>query len=614
MNPYAEFNGSYGSFNTHKETVKVGTGLINNHWAFDARLSNIGTDGYIDRASSALGSYYLQGAYYHDNTSIKLISFAGKERTYHAWNYASKDQMAAFGRTFNSCGFMFMEDREGNVYQPEIDYDYGVEEASDLLKKGAKFHFYNDQTDNYIQKNYQLLLNHSFSPAWHLNMGLHYTKGDGYYQEYKQGRKLVQFGLVPFYNGETDEEGNPVLQKKSDLIRKKAMDNHFGGGIFSLDYKNDRLSASLGGALNRYAGDHFGRVMWVKNYVGELDPDKDYYRSTVGKNDGSLYLKAGYDLGAGVSTYADMQYRHITYKINGRNDKWNAAEEQLQQLAIDEKFGFFNPKAGLSWQIDRNNRLYGSFSVAHKEPTRNNYTDGLLKEHPKAERLFDYELGYNFANHWLNLSANLYYMDYKDQLVLTGEMNEIGEAVAANVPDSYRMGVELMAGVKLPCGFQWDINATLSRNRVKNFTETLYEWEDQSTEAWKIERGDTPISFSPDFILNNRFGYSYRGFEAALQSQYVSKQYMTNAKRDDQTLDAYFVSNLSLAYTFKLRGVKSVTVGCTVYNLFNEEYENNGFAGSGYSRNDNGEKERYSYAVYAAQAGTNVLAHIAISF
>lgn len=607
LKPYAEINASYGSFNTHKETVKAGTGLINEHWSFDVRLSNISSDGYIDRASVGLNSYYTQGGYYSDNTSVKLITFGGKERTYHAWNYASKDQMAAFGRRFNSCGYMYIEDKNGGIHQPEIDYDYGVKEAGQLIKNGGTFHFYDDQTDNYVQKNYHLLVNHTFTPQWHLNAGLHYTKGDGYYQEYKIGRKLVEYGMKPY-----EADGENVTE--SDLVRKKAMDNWFGGGIFSVNYTNDRLNASLGGGLNRYDGDHFGKVLWVKNYLGQLNPDNDYYRNNATKNDGNIYLKANYELGGGVSAYTDLQYRHITYKMHGQNDKWNDETNALQTLHIEDKFDFFNPKAGLFWQINTNNRLYGSFSVAHKEPTRNNYTDGKLTEHPKAERLFDYELGYTFANSWLNLGANLYYMDYKNQLVLTGEMNEIGEAVAANVPDSYRMGIELMAGLKLNCGFQWDINATFSRNRVENFSETLYEWEDPTTEAWKIDRGNTPISFSPDFILNNRFSYTYRGFEAALQSQYVSKQYMTNAKRDDQILDAYFVSNLNLAYTFKLPRMKSVTVGCTVYNLFNETYENNGFAGSGYSLNDAGGKERYSYATYAAQAGTNALAHISLSF
>lgn len=582
MEPYAEFNGSYGSFNTHKETFKVGTGLIKDHWAFDLRLSDIGTDGYIDRASVGLNSYYLQGAYYADNTSIKFIAFAGREKTYHAWNYASKEEMELYGRKYNSCGYM-----------------YTTEDGT--------MHFYDDQTDNYTQKNYQLLFNHTFTPQWNLNIGLHYTKGDGYYQEYKTNRKLVEYALQPFQWG--DE-----WVKKSDLVRKKAMDNGFGGGIFSVNYRNNRLNASLGGGLNHYDGHHFGRVLWVKNYQGEVSPDHEYYRNKGTKTDGNIYLKADYGLTDKLNVYADMQYRYIDYRIKGTNDKWNSlTDEGLQQLDIDERFDFFNPKVGLSWQINRNSRLFGSFSVAHKEPTRNNYTDGKLFDHPKSERLIDYELGYTYANSWLNLGANLYYMDYKDQLVLTGELNEIGEPLAANMPDSYRMGVELMAGIRTNFGLSWDINATWSRNRIQNFTETLYENEDVSGAHWEINHGDTPIAFSPDFLVNNTLTYRWKSWEASLQSQYVSKQYLNNACQEDQTLDAYFVSNLRLAYTFKLPFTKEITAGLTVFNLFNEEYENNGYAGSGFYY-DGGEKVRYNYAGYAAQAGTNVLGHLTIRF
>ena len=578
MQPYAEINASYGSFNAHKETVKFGTGLLKDHWAFDARLSNIGTDGYIDRASVDLYSFYAQGGYFADNTSVKFITFGGKEKTYHAWNYATKEEMKKYGRRFNSCG-MYTDD-DGHI------------------------RFYKDQTDNYLQMNYQLLLNHTFSAAWNLNAALHYTKGDGYYQEYKEDRSLKEYRLHPFmYDGKEVE--------KSDLIRQKKMDNHFGGGVFSVNYRNEKLDASLGGALNYYDGWHFGRVIWVKNYIGELLPDHEYYRNKAKKTDGNLYLKANYNLVAGLNAYADLQYRYINYKIHGDNDKYDYNTDGLQKLAVNDHFNFFNPKAGLNWDIDSNNRVYASFSVAQKEPTRNNYTDGNADEYPKAEKLYDYELGYTYRNTWLSAGVNFYYMDYKDQLVLTGELNEIGEAMARNVPDSYRTGVELMLGVK-PCRwFQWDINGTLSKNRVKNFTEKLYE--DEWKNPIEVEHGNTPIAFSPDFILNNRFSFSHKGFEAALQSQYVSKQYMSNAKQAEQTLDAYFVSNLNLAYTFQLRHVKSVTVGFTIYNLFNEKYENNGYAGSGYTLKD-GKPERYNYAGYAAQAGTNVMGNLSIRF
>lgn len=604
--PYAELSASYGSFNTHKETVKAGTGLINGHWAFDLRLSNISTDGFLRRASADLNAYYAQGAYYADNTSIKLIAFGGKERTYHAWNYPGKKEMELFGRDYNSCGFMYITDTQGKIHQPDIAYDYGMDEAARLLNAGGKMHFYDDQTDNYVQKNYQLLFNHSFSPAWNLNLGLHFTKGDGYYQEYKVKRKLKEYNL-PNYT----QDGE--VQKESDLVRRKAMDNSFGGGVFSLNYRNEGLNMVLGGGLNRYDGDHFGKVLWVKNYLGQLAPNHEYYRNNATKNDGNIYLRGNYELGKGVSAYADLQYRHITYKMNGNNDKWYDDGNSLQPLNLNEKFDFFNPKAGIFWQMDKHNSLYGSFSVAHKEPTRNNYTDGKLFEHPKAERLFDYEVGYSFANRLLNLGVNLYYMDYKDQLVLTGELNEIGEAMAANVPDSYRMGVELTAGVKLPCGFQWDVNATLSRNRIKNFVETLNGADDDwnPLPAARIEHGTTHIAFSPDFMLNNRFSYTYKGFEAGLQSQYVGKQYMSNMDIEAHRLNAYFVSNLSVAYTFKLPKVKSVTVGCTVYNLFDKKYESNGWASSSYT---NTPSNRNNYTGYAAQAGRNALAHISVSF
>ena len=288
MQPYAEINASYGSFNAHKETVKFGTGLLKDHWAFDARLSNIGTDGYIDRASVDLYSFYAQGGYFADNTSVKFITFGGKEKTYHAWNYATKEEMKKYGRRFNSCG-MYTDD-DGHI------------------------RFYKDQTDNYLQMNYQLLLNHTFSAAWNLNAALHYTKGDGYYQEYKEDRSLKEYRLHPFmYDGKEVE--------KSDLIRQKKMDNHFGGGVFSVNYRNEKLDASLGGALNYYDGWHFGRVIWVKNYIGELLPDHEYYRNKAKKTDGNLYLKANYNLVAGLNAYADLQYRYVNVKIHGANYK-----------------------------------------------------------------------------------------------------------------------------------------------------------------------------------------------------------------------------------------------------------------------------------------------------
>ena len=576
--PYAGFSGSFGSFGTHKETLRAGTGIIADHWAVDMRLSGIGSDGYIERAASKLQSYYLQGTYYGRNTTVRLINFAGKEETYHAWNYATKEEMELYGRRYNSCGYMFTDST-------------------------GKAHYYDDQTDNYTQQNWQLLIDHHFSNALSMNIGVHYTKGDGYYQEYKSDRKLKEYALQPFTH-----DGNEI--KRSDLVRKKAMDNHFGGAVFSLNYRSDRLNASLGGGANRYFGHHFGQVLWVKEYMGNLQPNHEYYRNNGAKNDANIYLKADYRIADGLNIYTDMQYRHIGYTIKGCNDKWNDATGALQRLDVDESFDFVNPKAGLSWQIDSWNRLFGSISVAHKEPTRNNYTDGKLNERPRAERLLDYELGYSFKGKLFQAGANLYYMDYKDQLVLTGELNEIGEPLAANIPDSYRAGIELTAGITLPFGLTWNANATFSRNRIKDFTEVLYD--DDTYARWEINHGDTRIAFSPDIILNNSIAYRIKGFEAELQSHYVGKQYMSNAGQEDHRLDAYCISNLRLAYTFGLPGVKNITVGATIYNIFDKEYESNGYAGSGYYTGSDGTRHRYNYAGYAAQAGINVLGHINI--
>ena len=578
--PYAKADFSFGSFMTHKESVAAGTGIIADHWALDLRLSNIGSDGYIDRARADLRSYYMQGAYYGNKSTLRLIAFAGKEETYHAWNYASKEEMELYGRRYNSCGYIFTD-------------------ATGIA------HYYDGQTDNYMQQNYQLLFDHGFSNTLNMNVGLHYTKGDGYYQEYKSGRKFAEYALQPY-----TIDGNEV--KKSDLVRKKAMDNHFGGAVFSLSYKNRYINTTLGGGANRYFGKHFGQVLWVKEYMGDLSPNHEYYRNNGSKNDMNIYLKGDYIATEGVNIYADMQYRHIRYTIDGNNDKWNYNDNTLQKLNIDEKFDFFNPKAGVSWQISNSNRLFASASVAHKEPTRNNYTDGKLNEHPKAERLIDYELGYTFSKKIFNAGANLYFMDYKNQLVLTGELNEIGEPLSANIPKSYRAGIELTAAVILDCGFRWNANATFSRNRIKDFTEVLYD--DDTYEKWEIHHDNTPIAFSPDIIASNSFSYEWKGLEASLQSQYVSKQYMSNYGIEEHILDSYFVTNLHLAYSFKLKGVKNITVGATIYNLFNEEYENNGYAGSGYYTDNDGNRQRYNYAGYAAQAGTNIMGHINIEF
>ncbi len=579
--PYGEVTASYGSFNTHKETVKIGSGLLRGHWTFDARLSDIGTDGYIDRANSRLHSFATQMGYYGNRTSAKLLVFGGKERTYHAWNYASKEDMDLYGRRYNSCGEYY--DAEGNR------------------------HYYDDQTDNYIQTNVQLHIDHSFrNKAWRMNAALHYTKGDGYYQEYKPGRSLEEYGLKTFLaNGET--------VKTSDLIRKKAMDNHFGGGLIAFSCVQRNLSLNFGAASNYYCGGHFGNVLWVKNYLGELAPNHKYYDNTGKKADNNIYVRADYGFKNGVNLFADLQYRRVDYRLSGTNDKydWYSGGNIMQQLDIDECWNFFNPKAGVNWNINKNNRIFASVSMANREPSRNNFTDGKFTAHPKAERLVDYELGYTFRNGWLGTGVNFYFMDYKDQLVLTGELNEIGEAMADNVKRSYRTGIEFTLAMQPLKWLRWEANATWSRNRIRNFTETLY---DDDYTPHTIRHGDMPIAFSPDWIAGSRLTFMHKGWRTALHTQAVSKQYMSNAKQEDCVLEAYCTTNLEADYTWQLRRLKNLTLGAVVYNLFNAKYENNGYAGSGLTEDAKGQLVRYNYSGYAAQAGIHGMVHLRMTF
>ncbi len=570
---------SYGSYNSNRQTVKVSSGLFGDHWMVDARISHIGSDGYIDRAFSKLWSYMGQLAFKSDNTLLRLLAFGGKERTYMAWDYASKEEMELYGRRYNPCG-------------KYTDSD-------------GKTAFYPDQCDNFIQHHFQLLLNQGIGENISLNAALHYTRGDGYYEQYKTSRTLKEYGLRPFM----DAQGAEV--KKSDLIRKKYNENDFGGGMVSARYSDGPLALTLGGAANWFLGDHYGEVAWVRNYMGPINPLQRYYDNTGRKFDSNIYLRGDYDITEAFSAYADLQFRHIHYTIRGISDNYSYALSSLEPLDVHRDWNFFNPKLGVAYNSG-GHRAFASWSVAHKEPTRDNFTDGDPSQYPEAERLFDYELGYSYSDALFSAGATLYYMDYKDQLVVTGQLSDTGNPLSVNVPDSYRMGIELQGALRPVKWFDWQINATLSRNRIKDFVEYIYldEWADPIT----INCGATPIAFSPDFTLHNAFNFNWKGFEANIISKYVSSQYMNNARSAEARLDAYFVTDLSLGYTFKsIPGIKKLRLGVTVYNIFNEKYFNNGYTGAGYYLED-GRPVIYRYAGYAAQATANVLATVSLTF
>ncbi len=580
--PYAELSGAYGMYNTNRETLRVGSGLLGGHWSIDARISHMGSDGYIERASSDLWSYFGQVAYSGENTLVRLLAFGGKEKTYMAWDYASKEEMAEYGRRYNPCG-KYTDDEGNTAYYP-------------------------NQYDNFIQHHFQLHLSQRLAEYWNLSAALHYTSDNGYYDQYKTKRTLAEYGLEPYY----DEDGN--LVKKSDLIRLKHNKNGFGGGLLTLNYNNNKWDVTLGEAANYFKGNHFGQVSWVRNYIGPINPLQEYYRNIGRKTDANVYLRANYDINHLFSAFADVQYRYIHYTIDGISDNWDWNTDAPAVLAVNRKWNFFNPKLGVNY-TNGVHRAFASWSVAHKEPTRDNFTDGDMNHPPRAERLFDYELGYTFSKGMFTAGVNLYYMDYKDQLVLTGQLSDTGNPLTVNTPKSYRMGAELQAGFK-PCSwFDWQLNATLSRNRIKDFVQYIYENEESNPIT--VNCGDTPIAYSPDFIFNNAFNFNVKGFEASLNTKYVSKQYMDNARSESCTIDGYCVTDLHLGYTLpyiKALGAKEIRVGFSIYNLFDKKYFNNGYCGTGYYIGDNGTPVIYTYAGYAAQATTNVMATLTLKF
>ena len=595
VEPFVGIDLSGGSYYSHKETLRFGTGLLGGHWGIQGRLSNIGSKGYLDRASTKLNSYFLQAGWFGDNTMVKFITFNGVEETYHAWNYTSKYEQALYGRTYNSCGEYY--DEEGNT------------------------RYYDNQTDNYHQQNYQLIWNQRLSDVLNLNAALHYTRGDGYYEEYKRKRTLLEYDLDP-----------QETWAKSDLVRQKKMLNDFYGVVASLNYNNHQnLQATLGGGWNKYDGDHFGYVTWVKSPVAALQPNHKYYDDNAKKTDFNVYGKVTYDFVPGLNAYVDLQYRHVGIKMVGPTDEINWDTNKRIVYDMKESYDFFNPKFGLNYDITSNHKVYASYAIAHKEPTRNNFQNSLNAEldQPKAERLNDLEVGYKYQSQLFTAGANLYWMDYKDQFVLTGEIDKIGEAITRNVPDSYRLGVELEAALKPIDWFRWDVNATWSKNRVKGITVQLMD-------GGVADLGNQPLAFSPDFILNNILTFNYRGAKASVQSQYVSEQYMTNTgfksyqTHDDNgqlvdvgmMLDGHFTTNVDLSYNFQLPklGIKDVTVGLTLYNLFSAKFDNNGWAAPAFTQQGDkviatgwGESDQYE-AGFAPSAPFNMMAHLSVNF
>ncbi len=560
---YAQLDNSAGSYGTVKNTVSLGSGLIGDHFTFDGRLSRIKSNGYINRSASDLKSYFLTGAYYNKNTIVRLNVFSGSEVTHQAWNGIPEEALLSGNRRYNDLGL-----------EPDGTY-------------------YPNQTDNYIQNHYQLLFNQKISDKLSFNGALHYTKGSGYYEEYKTAANVVNYGLQPVIYG-TD------TIKTTDLTRRLWLNNDFYGITYNLNYQAQKnLNFTVGGAYNEYRGQHYNRLEWTQQSTN-IKPDYEYSRDNAFKSDFNIFAKANYQLDR-LNIYADLQYRHIYYSFLGFDRNLNNVQQ-----AVD--LNFFNPKLGLSYQIDPQNNLYASFAVGNREPNRDDYTNSTPESRPKAETLYDFEAGYRTQQGIFSGGINGFYMLYDNQLVLTGSLNDVGAAIRSNVKNSYRAGLELDGRVQIAQPLYWNITAALSTNKVKNFQQYLYNYDNDQNVLTQYQK--TNIAFSPDFVGSSELGFvPIKGGEIALISKYVSKQYLDNTSNDTRKLDAFFVNNIRLRYNFNTKAVKNIGVSFLINNIFSELYEPNGAT---YPDIEGGKVMNYNY--YFPQATRNFLAALSLRF
>jgi iron complex outermembrane receptor protein len=548
---YAEIANSAGSFGTRKHTLAFGTGLHNN-FEMNARLSNIASDGFIDRASSNMVGYFFNANYITEKRQIKFFAFGGKEKTYQAWYGLEDPEKLENDRTYNVAGMY--TDAFGNTQ------------------------FYDDETDNYTQNHFQLHWSEKWSEKWISNVALHYTIGKGYFEQYREDETLADYNLPDF-------NGNSV----SDLVRKRWLDNDFFGTTFSLNYRTPKTDVLIGGAANRYLGDHFGEVVWTQFYT----PDNNRYYDNIGnKDDVNFYAKASQQLGK-LNVFADLQYRMVFYEATSfRFDD------------VNDTFLFFNPKMGLNYQLNEKNSFYGFFGVANKEPRRDDYENGSTK----PERLFDYELGWKYNSKKVNFTANAFYMNYRDQLVLTGALNDVGSPIFTNSGSSYRLGLEVESLIRLTQKLTLNPNITLSQNKNRDFNF--------QRNGLLQNLGNTDIAFSPSVIFGNRFTYQpIKNVQASLFSKYVGQQFMGNIDSQNSILDAFFVNDLNFTYQWNInKGLKSILFSALVNNIFNIEYESNGFFYTFDDTDSLGNTTTFEGAGFYPQAGINFLAGVTLNF
>jgi iron complex outermembrane recepter protein len=513
-----EIANSFGSYGTRKHTVKFTTGKVNEHFELAGRLSNIYSDGYVDRAFTDLKSYFLQGSYTDDNTLIKAITFGGTEKTYQAWYGLDASQLT--------------QDRRQNPYT------------------------YDNETDNYWQDHYQLHWDEKLNENWSTNIGLNYTRGRGYFEQFKADSGISKYNEIVQQTG-VDDWGTPV----TDVIVRRWLDNHFYVFNGNTTYKKEHLEIVSGFSYSNYKGDHFGEVIWAKQFAPTANIRDRYYFSDASKKDFSVFSKATFKISEKLKTFIDLQGRFVNYKTAGLTADRNP-------LNIDDKFSFFNPKVGLTYTINKNNSLYISYAKANKEPNRDDYKNG---EEVKLESLDDYEFGWRLKNNIVQLNTNLYYMPYKNQLIQTGGLNDVGEYLRENVKDSYRFGLEIDANVIISNQFSINQNLTLSSNKIKDF---MLDRDGSVTNV-----GTTNIAFSPDIIAGNSIVYKPTdNFQISLLSKFVGDQYLSNTNTKASKINNYFINDLNFVYEIKTVAIfKSITINGIVNNIFNKKYVDRGY-------------------------------------
>lgn len=569
--PYGEIAGSYGSFNTWKTTSKFGTGLIKDKFAFEGRFSKIKSDGFVDRASSNLTSGFLSGGYFGKKTIIKANIFTGKEITYQSW--------------------------------------WGIPEDSLSTNRQYNYYNYDNQVDDYQQNHYQLHISQELHQKVLLNIAFHYTRGRGYYEEYKGPEYNNDDGFNSKQDFSDYQLDNIIIGDdtitQTSLIRRRYYNNRFYGTTFSLNYEpNSKSNITLGGAWNQNDGHHFGEVIWAE-FASNGDIKHRYYDNAGIKTDFNIYTKGYYRILNGLSVFIDLQFRHVGYVTGGIN-------RDLSTISAERNFNFFNPKAGLSYRLNDKNLFNVSFAIANREPVRRDIVDASTNKRPKAEELRNLEVGYEFSLSRWRLALNYYWMGYKDQLVLTGDVNDVGGSIRTNVDESYRTGIELQSKLKINDKLEWDFNFTYSANKIKSFAEYVpidFGYSGYDT----IQHKNTDISFSPSFISSSQFSYfPFKGFEVSLINKYVGKQYLDNSSNDKRSIDPYFLTNLSLNYSWKINKlIEQIEFNLLLNNLLNTRYESNGYTFSSIDGNNN---VRSDYNYYYPQAGFNVLGGIKIKF